>query len=290
MQHVHRRKKEESPVEDRTTEEKGEEVEDPFHGRELYNYFGNRVIESKTTSGDIVAVKVKPRAIEKAIRRESRMIKHVSEQPHLQVPHYRGCYRVGKHHIVIVTDLLQGTSLDKVWHKMNKKQQNSIKQQLKEQMQLFQTCTQPYIGSIGHRETSNFYERLGLGFESMGPWDSEEEFDNWCLERVRSSFCRSLWKRLLPKMRGSSSGPGNFVLTHGDLAARNIMVDMDQCKLTGIVDWENSGFFPKYVEYASAMVISDGHEDWWKPVLKEILEPCGWLRLKFQAQVKYRGW
>lgn len=120
----------------------------------------------------------------------------------------------------------------------------------------------------------------------MGPFDSEEEFDNWCLERVRSSFSRAVWKRLLPRMRDSSES--NFVLTHCDLSARNIMVE--DGKITGIVDWEHSGFFPKYMEYATAMEICDGHEDWWRPILKEILEPCGFLRQRFQAQVKNRGW
>lgn len=60
-------------------------------------------------------------------------------------------------------------------------------------------------------------------------------------------------------------------------------------KIIGILDWEHSGFFPKYMEYVTAMEICDGHEDWWRPVLKEILESSGFLRRKFQAQVKNRG-
>jgi hypothetical protein len=55
-------------------------------------------------------------------------------------------------------------------------------------------------------------------------------------------------------MRESSDS--NFVLTHCDLSARNIMVEDD--KITGILDWEHSGFFPKYMEYATAMEICDG--------------------------------
>lgn len=263
-----------------------EEELDPIHGREIYNYFGNRVVESRTSEGNLVAVKVKPREIKKAIRLEALMLKYASEQQSLLVPRYRGCYRVGKYNIVIVTDLVRGVSLDKAWHSMTKEQRDSIKSQLKEQVQLFRRCTQPFIGRIGHHETSNFYERLGTGYEFMGPFDSEEEFDNWCLERVRSSFSRAVWKRLLPRMRDSSES--NFVLTHCDLSARNIMVE--DGKITGILDWEHSGFFPKYMEYATAMEICDGHEDWWRPVLKEILEPCGFLRQKFQTQVKNRGW
>lgn len=37
------------------------EYENAVQGtRDLYNYFGNRVVESRTTGGNLVAVKVKP--------------------------------------------------------------------------------------------------------------------------------------------------------------------------------------------------------------------------------------
>lgn len=118
-----------------------EEELDPIHGREIYNYFGNRVVESRTSEGNLVAVKVKPREIKKAIRLEALMLKYASEQQSLLVPRYRGCYRVGKYNIVIVTDLVRGVSLDKAWHSMTKEQRDSIKSQLKEQVQLFRRCT-----------------------------------------------------------------------------------------------------------------------------------------------------
>lgn len=55
-------------------------------------------------------------------------------------------------------------------------------------------------------------------------------------------------------MRGTGREPSSkqFVLTHGDLAARNIMVDNESGRITEIVDWEYSGFFPEYMEYALA--------------------------------------
>lgn len=187
-----------------------EEEADPIRGRETYNYLGNRVVEARTSEGNPVASKVKPREIKKAIRLEALMLKYASEQPTLLVPRYRGCYRVGKYDIVIVTDLVRSVSLDKAWHSMTREQRDSINTQLREQVQLFRRCTQSFIGRIGHHETSNFYERLGTGYEFIGPFESEEEFDNWCLERVRSSFSRAVWKSLLPGMRESSDS--NFCL------------------------------------------------------------------------------
>lgn len=268
----------------------GENCQSPIQGRELYNFCGHRFVESKTTAGDSVVVKTSAWESRRLVEVEAAMTKYASEQPNLLAPRFRGYYRVEKHLLAVVTDNVPGISLDKVWHTLNKAQRMSIKQQLKEQIKIFRECTQPYIGSMGNGEVSNFYERLGLGSEFMGPFESEEKFDNWCLERVRSSCSSYLWKRLLSKMRQSSSNSKRFVLTHCNLNANNIIVDVDQCKLMGITGWSQSGFFPEYVQYALAAKIWDQYEDWWKAVLMEILEPCGLLRLKFQGRVTYRGW
>lgn len=56
--------------------------------------------------------------------------------------------------------------------------------------------------------------------------------------------------------------------------------------VTGIIDWEHSGFFPDYVEYAFAMGLGPGLEEWWEPVLKDILEPCSKDLVKFTSLVE----
>ncbi|GKZ38150.1 hypothetical protein AbraIFM66950_010120 [Aspergillus brasiliensis] len=210
-----------------------EEYRSIIQGTDLYDYMGHRVVESRTTSGNLVAVK-KHEAIRS--RNDASGV------------------------IAMVTDRVPGESLDKVWHALTKPQKKNIELQLKQQVQEMRKHTQPYIG--------------------------QEDFDEWCFARVKFSYQKAFWKRYLPRMRNKK--PSKFVLTHGDLAARNIMVKDGQ--LTDIVDWEYSGFFPEYMEYALATVIHDGIEDWWLPVLKRVLEPSGYLRSKFIATIKDRGW
>lgn len=50
------------------------------------------------------------------------------------------------------------------------------------------------------------------------------------------------------------------LFTHGDVAPRNILVDED-CRITGIVDWELAGWYPEYWEYANIMKPSSD-QDW----------------------------
>lgn len=133
----------------------------------------------------------------------------------------------------------------------------------------------------------NPYDRIQTTY--CGPFADEKAFDKWCLARVtalRGPFVRLKWQWLM--RREKRNPPGAFVLTHGDLSPGNIIVQ--DGVITGIIDWETSGFYPEYAEYAFAMMLSHGHEKWWKPVLKEVLQPCSEERLEFTRLVEDRGW
>lgn len=51
------------------------------------------------------------------------------------------------------------------------------------------------------------------------------------------------------------------VFNHGDIAPRNIMVDQKN-RITGMLDWENSGWYPNYWETANIMKVTRNTEDW----------------------------
>lgn len=85
---------------------------DAIQGKELYNYFGNRVLESRTSSGRVVAVKVKP--VRGFARSEADMMHYASQQPGILAPHVLGCYDVDPGITVTVFDLVKGQSLDTV--------------------------------------------------------------------------------------------------------------------------------------------------------------------------------
>jgi thiamine kinase-like enzyme len=53
-----------------------------------------------------------------------------------------------------------------------------------------------------------------------------------------------------------------FVFTHYDLAPRNVLVSGSPPRITGIVDFELSGYFPQLEEYLRHW---EGREDDWSP-------------------------
>ncbi|KAF2470254.1 kinase-like protein [Lindgomyces ingoldianus] len=54
------------------------------------------------------------------------------------------------------------------------------------------------------------------------------------------------------------------VFTHGDISPRNIMFDSKTQQITGIIDWENAGWYPDYWEYANILKpsVDDNWQEW----------------------------
>lgn len=260
---------------------------------ELYYFMGIRVLEHTTSDGSILALKVKPHT---ALERSEADMMQFAATHGILAPKVRGCYDIvtmkPKKPLarVLVAEKVPGEPLDTIWNNLAKAEQESIKKQLHEQFTLMRKCTQPYIGRPGKQPTFNVYDRLEQTY--MGPFEDTQAFDNWCLSRIKkSSFTTWKMKRFLEKAREKAKANGTldkFVLTHGDLTPRNIMVEGG--KVTGIVDWERSGFFPEYAEYAFALRLGHEIEKWWIPVLKEVLVPCEVTRLDLTRMVEFRGW
>ncbi|KAF2155641.1 kinase-like protein [Myriangium duriaei CBS 260.36] len=62
-----------------------------------------------------------------------------------------------------------------------------------------------------------------------------------------------------------------YTFTHGDLTNVNIMVQ--DGRLTGILDWEASGYFPVWWEYTAAGIGLGEEDAEWKALLRKYLRP-----------------
>ncbi|KAF8846543.1 hypothetical protein BDZ45DRAFT_710027 [Acephala macrosclerotiorum] len=85
------------------------------------------------------------------------------------------------------------------------------------------------------------------------------------------------------------------VFTHVDLNSRNILVNqvirLDGTQgwtVTGIVDWENSGYYPKYWDYTKVLFEGFRYTQGWRDFMHEIFKPFGDLSKEFE--VEKRSW
>ncbi|EFE32482.1 uncharacterized protein ARB_00667 [Trichophyton benhamiae CBS 112371] len=76
------------------------------------------------------------------------------------------------------------------------------------------------------------------------------------------------WEEIRTRATKSHDIPHKVVFTHGDLNPRNILAENG--KITGIVDWENAGWFPEYWEYTKMHYTVRSVERWLVDVVDSV--------------------
>jgi hypothetical protein len=102
---------------------------DTVQGKEIYNFFGGRVIEHTTSKGDILAIKVN-----KGIDRSEGDIMHYAATHGVRAPRVRGVYDIiGTKWLAraMVSERVPGVPLADVWQKLGAADMSAIKDQLR---------------------------------------------------------------------------------------------------------------------------------------------------------------
>ncbi|KAK4132066.1 kinase-like protein [Trichocladium antarcticum] len=106
--------------------------------------------------------------------------------------------------------------------------------------------------------------------ETVGPFLSEDDFN----ETLRCGALPEVVHR----------GGHDIVFTHGDLNMRNVLVD-GHGRLTGIVDWENAGWFPEYWDYTKAYFVTKLNQRWLRMV-DDVFGQFGDFQLESETERK----
>lgn len=211
------------------------------------------------------------------------MLKYATEIAGVQAPKLHHVYR-DENAVLMVTDFDSGTGLDVIWKNLDNADKISIKKELQEQIRRMRACTQSSICRVNNTGQSDprltFRNPYQPGIaSSCTAFTTEEEFDSYKINELYKRHPPSA-DRLRNKIKKLSEDYSQkFVLTHGDLNARNILV---KCvmeagrpvwRISAILDWETSGFFPEYMEYAQARIsISHNSPRGWRDFLVDLLE------------------
>ena len=147
--------------------------------------------------------------------------------------------------------LIPGTTLDKIWPQLQKKQKMSISHQLNELLLKLRQLRRPndmLFGGVcgeGCKDTRR-HTRV-----SKAPIHDSTEFENFLFSNP--SFGGSVYIAILRGLLVHRAS--NCVFTHGDVRPANIIVQPNSdgnYLITGLIDWETSGFYPDYFECIKA--------------------------------------
>jgi aminoglycoside phosphotransferase len=163
--------------------------------------------------------------------------------------------------IYIFMSLLPGTTLESQWQMMTTEDKENIAIQLKVFMTELRSVPPPALCWFGSLDThicidSRAWSRLNVGDNRLIL--TEAEFNEFIQTDFDTGFPGGYYDMLFSMLRDDHK----IVLTHGDLHPRNILIkDM---VITGIIDWEFTGWYPEYWEYIKALKSVQDVVDWWK--------------------------
>ncbi|KAH8702751.1 kinase-like domain-containing protein [Phaeosphaeriaceae sp. PMI808] len=173
----------------------------------------------------------------------------VAHQLGIRVPSIKRIITFGKH-VYCIMERIQGSTLEETWKKLGWFMSIKLALQLRRFISLLRSVKSLTAGSLSTGECRSFWleDHYGLPAKS-----SPEKIANfiqfWAnFTSMRKEIVKASQTSVYPDKRTPATAQ-TFVLTHHDLAPRNVL--LDSSGQLWLLDWDYTGFYPIYFEYAS---------------------------------------
>lgn len=187
--------------------------------------------------------------------------------------------------LYLVMELLPGQNLRDVWDRLLESEKITICNQLKISLAKVRSIPSAGLFSSVARESvpHRFFDWMERDSQIVGPFKSSLDFHRGMALHLRKQYelndRRPLSSEWFERHFAQTPACQRSIFTHCDLIRQNIIVqeytDNDgqkQVKLSGIVDWELSGWYPEYWEYAAYFVDALWEGDW-EDRFESIIDP-----------------
>ncbi|KAJ5611502.1 hypothetical protein N7528_008607 [Penicillium herquei] len=206
--------------------------------------------------------------------------------PELPIPKPHGVIRLGDVSAMFMS-YVPGINLEQVWSLLSHEGKLSIQKQLDEIFSSVRSLRQEdgsELGGVCGDGVKDYRIMNGLAYKSGVTTARAFEELQFSAKHCASPYYFKLLRSFLEEDNKSLQGS---VFTHADLKKSNIMVQQDSENpgfyvVTGIIDWEDSGFYPEYYE---STTLSDGQsiisdDDWYlytPKCISPLQFPVRWL-------------
>ncbi|KJZ75108.1 hypothetical protein HIM_05594 [Hirsutella minnesotensis 3608] len=203
-----------------------------------------------------------------------RAIRQAFPDKDVPVPEVFGWRKLGDLNFIYMS-LVPGQTLRQAWTSLTQADKNSICSELKRIVAALRRITPDrsirFIGSInGGTVQDRFFKP---DYEN-GPFLSIKDFNDLLLAAATR---QAPGQDVIPDpYRDFFPDSGGIYFTHGDLTLGNIIVSGEpgSKRIVGIIDWEQSGWYPQYWEYCKLLYgveyTHEWREDGWA---EDIMEP-----------------
>lgn len=144
----------------------------------------------------------------------------------------------------ITMEYIEGQTLQQAWPILTLAQRSDILAQLRNYIAQLRALPGIYFGRFDGQGVlvPSILTRSG------GPFRTIAELQEWLVQPPKRRGSQSMYWRQITTQLGTNYP---IVFTHGDIAARNIIVR--DGRIVAILDWECAGWYPDYWEYVFAI-------------------------------------
>lgn len=197
-------------------------------------------------------------------------------KPTVPAPRPSGLLRMNDVSLIFMT-YTSTTTLADIWAGLDISQKRSIQDQLNQILADLRSLSRPNgmpLGGVCGEGCKDVRRHLRRSTE---PILTVKDFKNFLFPSLRAPIFTEFINRLCQPCVPPQQLEIQCVFTHGDLRPDNITVepsDDHQFRITGLLDWEYSGFYPEYHELIkSTNSLSSSADDDWYLFLPECISP-----------------
>jgi aminoglycoside phosphotransferase (APT) family kinase protein len=223
---------------------------------------------------------------------EAATMRFIAENTNIPVPRVLSAF-VRRGTAYIVMEKIQGQEFAKRWHHMSDQTRTALLDQLRQKIDELRALHPPTkfaVGSCTGGSLQDFRQSQAPPPVRFGPFRTVQDFHSWLRDGLKQGEATNMDQAesdevndMIARQDGPWPSP---VFTHGDLNPSNILVRDD--RIVGIIDWEMSGWYPHYWEYASLKMASDLVNPIWHENIDKFLSPFP-DELKME-KIRFRWW
>ncbi|KAB8221150.1 kinase-like domain-containing protein [Aspergillus novoparasiticus] len=195
---------------------------------------------------------------------ESLNIRFLTERTSIPIPKVFGEWQEDNGTCFLLTKRIQGSALSEAWPTMSETDKERVAKQTAEYVTQLRELQSNQLASLGGQQLYSafrFPNGYGIG---RGPFSSDDEL--WA---EMSSSLSNVLEEIRSQLRQRMPSAAPYTFTHGDLTNVNIVVHNGN--LSGILDWESSGYFPVWWEFTATGIGLGQDDKEWKELLRKYL-------------------
>ena len=186
-------------------------------------------------------------------------LQYVTGHTTIPVPKiFKTHYRNGD--LYIEMEYVCGMDLQDAWYRgcLSQEQTQNIVTEVASYVDQLRKLEPPREGIVTSANLDGVLDHR-VGSSTFGPFTNHEGFHTYLRAGIPIEKCNEI---LGPEITECHSRRYRSSFTHADLAPRNIIVDNG--KVSAIVDWEFSGWYPEYWEYTKAHYAPVNRPEWYE--------------------------